>query len=186
MALLLVAGVAAAQPSLTCQDWQNKFQRIHATWQANATRQIEVENAFGAPTRIETNGPCSSLQYTVAGCSSSFTVCSQQRVVSKTLVVGAGAVPAFLPSDPAPLAEAIDALAIQLKLSEERIAEFRKIVERLAPPPSPPSILDKPLLAAAKPLPKPPPPPCAASTKKGVRCTRRAEEGSPYCWQHRR
>lgn len=27
---------------------------------------------------------------------------------------------------------------------------------------------------------------CAAVTKKGVRCSRYADSGSSYCWQHRR
>ena len=27
---------------------------------------------------------------------------------------------------------------------------------------------------------------CAAITKKGTRCKRNAEEGSKYCWQHKK
>jgi hypothetical protein len=42
--------------------------------------------------------------------------------------------------------------------------------------------------AAARPAPAPrptaEPPRCAATTRSGKRCTRPAEEGSRFCWQH--
>ncbi len=186
VALLLAARPAAAESSQLCTDWQAKFYRVPATWLSGAATRAEVERIFGPPTRVETQGSCSQLNYAATGCSCWFTVCSQGTVVSKTLTIGAAATPIFLDEDPAALTAAVASLQQALRDAEAQMTRVREAMEQVAPGPAPgpvvvPSAAPKPPPSAAAPARQ-----CAAETKKGARCTRRASAGSDYCWQHQR
>jgi hypothetical protein len=190
--LILVAGFATAQQPSTCSDWQSKFYGVRATWLNGATSRAEVERSFGTPARVETSGPCAVLHYAAPGCSCTFAVCSAQTVVSKTLTVGAAAVPAFITTEPGELAKSMAALEGSLKETQGRLAEMQQAITELAPAPVPTAIPPPP------PAPKAPPaaakgagapaahPQCAALTGKGIRCLRPVVAGTAYCWQHRR
>ena len=186
---LIPAASFAADPTATCQDWQVKFHQVQASWAAPATTRAELERSFGVPTRSEPSGACTHLNYAVTGCACWFTVCSQGTVVSKTLTVGAAAAPVFLQEDPAELAEAMAELEQRLGEAQAEMARLRQALAESAPPPAPGEVRPPPPTAAARlvaPAPKPPARQCAALTRKGGRCSRRAAEGSQYCWQHRR
>jgi len=189
VALLMAACHAAAQPQTTCSEWQSKFFQVQASWRDDATRRSDLERSFGAPTRVETNGPCSLLHYTSTGCSAVFTVCSTETIVSKTLTMGAAAVPAFVTSDPAALGAAIQSLQEALAQSQARMAKMQEAIDALSPPPTPASAFPTPPPAARKPVAArvpAAPKKCAAVTRKGEQCSRNAAEGSSYCWQHKK
>ena len=193
VALLLVAGRATAQSVNPCPDWQAKFYGIHAAWRESATSRLDLERVFGAPSRLESSGPCTLLHYAAADCSCSFAVCSEGRVVSKTMTVGASALPALITTDPAALADSIQSLQAALRDAQEQIRKLHKVIETLAPAPSPLAGIHPPAAVSAAPeARKAPPraakaaPRCAALTLKGARCSRTAAAGSTYCWQHRR
>lgn len=188
VALLPAACLAATESTQTCSDWQVKFHHVQATWLAGATTRVELERMFGIPTRTETQGACLQLNYAATGCSCWFTVCSQGTVVSKTLTVGAAAAPVFLHDDPAAVAEAMTTLQQRLGEVQEEAGRLQKTLDAVSPPPAPGPVTPPPIVA------KPPPAratpavarQCAAKTRKGTLCTRRAAEGSAYCWQHQR
>ena len=189
VALIPAACLAANESAQTCSDWQVKFHHVQATWVVGATTRVELERLFGIPTRTETQGACTQLNYAVTGCSCWFTVCSHGTVVSKTLTVGAAAAPVFLRDDPAPVAEAVTKLQQSLQEAREEVTRLQQTLETVSPAPGPgPVSLPPPTVA------KPPPPlaapkvhrQCAAKTRQGSLCMRRAAEGSAYCWQHQR
>jgi hypothetical protein len=183
---LLPAACYAADPSQICADWQAKFHHVQASWLPGATPRAEVERIFGIPTRTEAQGACTQVNYAAAGCSCWFTVCSQGTVVSKTLTIGAAAAPVFLSEDPAALAEAVAELQQSLRDAQAEIERLQQTLEALAPAPAPGPVSPPPKPPIARPPPAPPQArPCAALTKKGTQCTRRAEKGSAYCWQHK-
>ena len=185
--LILVAGLATAQQPNTCLDWQAKFYNVRATWLEGATLRAEVERSFGDPSRVEASGPCAVLHYAVPGCSCTFVVCSAGTVVSKTLTIGAAAVPAFVTTEPGELAKSIQALETSLKETQGRLEQIRQAIAGLAPAPVPVAVLAPPPAAPIPALSAPAArPQCAAITEKGARCSRRAAAGSRYCWQHRR
>jgi hypothetical protein len=187
---LLVAMLPAACPAADsvqiCSDWQAKFHQVQASWLAGATTRAELERIYGIPTRTEAQGACTQVNYAATGCSCWFTVCSQGTVVSKTLIVGAAAAPVFLSEDPAGLAEAVTTLHQKLRDLQAEVSRLQQILEDLAPPAAPGPVSPPPKPASVRPPPAPTAAPrCAAITKKGTQCTRRAEKGSAYCWQHK-
>ena len=189
VALLPAACLAANESTQTCSDWQVKFHHVQATWLAGATTRVELERVFGIPTRTETQGACTHLNYAATGCSCWFTVCSQGTVVSKTLTIGAAAAPAFLGEDPAALAEAATSLQQNLREIQAEITRLQQTLDTVSPPPAPGPVSVPPATVAKPPPARAAPPParlCAAKTRKGTQCTRRAAGGSSYCWQHQR
>jgi len=188
VALFPAAGRAADTPATVCPEWQAKFYQVDASWLGSASLRSEVERLFGVPTGADTQGACTRLQYAANGCACWFTVCSQGRVVSKTLTVGAAAAPAFASGDPADLTEAMRALQEGLRGLQAETARLERTLAGLGAPPAPsPAAAPPPAAAAAKPPPRAAPrPQCAATTRQGAQCTRRAAEGSLYCWQHQR
>jgi hypothetical protein len=185
--LPLVACHATAQDVNPCSDWQVKFHQVRATWKEGATTRAELERSFGPPTRVQQRPTCSDWNYAAAGCSCWFTICSAETVVSKTLTVGAAAVPVFLKDDPAPMAEAIASLEQRLREAQTEIRRLEEQLTGVAPAPAPAVSLPPPP-AARSPAPAKVAGPrqCAALTQQGDRCSRRPEPGSAYCWQHRK
>ncbi len=185
---LLLPWAAAGQSPPLCSELQGKFDRVQAGWLAEATPRAEVERVFGVPSRVATSGLCTELVYAPAGCSAGFTVCSEGKVIRKTLTMGAAVDAGPIANDPAPLKEAIVSLQITMRELQAQIARLEQIVEGLkqAPAPAPASAassLGAPSSRRTQPAVRPQ---CAATTAKGVRCSRRAEEGSGYCWQHKK
>jgi len=192
VALLLAACHAAAQqdpvavapPLSACAGWETRFYNIEATWLGSGTPRGELERAFGLPGRVEKHGACEVLHYAQTGCSSVFTVCSQGRVVSKTLSLGATAVPAMVTGNPEELAGAIESLQRRLREMREEIGRLEQVIQGLAPAPAPAvsQAAAPPAKAAKKAAVRRQ---CGAQTEKGERCSRSAAEGGDFCWQHR-
>lgn len=188
--LAVVACSATPQSNSACAEWEARFVHVRAGWTGGATTRAALERAFGLPERVETGGACIYLHYSRPGCSASFAVCSGGEVVSKSFTMGAAAVPALITTDPAGLAAAVEVLKLSLRETQEKIGKLEQVMAGVAEAPVPPA-------SPAQIAPAPPPPPvqkpvaaaaaqCIATTRDGGRCSRRANQGSQYCWQHRR
>jgi len=190
MALVTAVGVAVAQTSSHCIDWQYKFTQVNAAWLEKATSRAELERIFGLPSRSEPAGACVTMHYAAAGCSAAFTVCSADTVVSKSFTAGAATVPALITNEPEKLKESIASLDESLKSTQARLRSMQETVDTLAPPPSathsvepPPPPRPRAARPAAQPVQTRK---CAAITKEGKQCSRNAVKGVSYCWQHRK